>query len=79
MCSIDSHFMMHTTGNDDASSVGVRSIPPGSTEDVLVSLGITLKFIYSWIQSFKTNYLHQTTVYCDKMRDLFKNIPVIIP
>ena len=58
MCSIEAHGIMHPNGNDDASSGGVISLLPDSTEYVLVSLGLTPNFIESWLQLFKTNYLH---------------------
>ena len=42
---------MHPAENDDASSGGGRPLMDDSTKEVLVSLGITLNFIYSWLQS----------------------------
>ena len=53
---------MHPTGNDDASSGVGGPFPPDLKQYALVSLGIILNFIESWIQSLKKNYLHQTTM-----------------
>ena len=78
MCSTEAHDRMRTTGKDDASCGGGRAMPTDSTEYVLVLLGLTLNFIENWLQSFKTNCIHQTTMYCDKMSELFKNNPVTI-
>ena len=44
---IEAHDRDHPTVNDDKSSGGGRTLTPDSTEDVLVSVGITLNFIDS--------------------------------
>ena len=41
---------MRPTGNNDASSSGDIPLPDKSTVDALLSLGLTLKFIYSWLK-----------------------------
>ena len=79
MCSINAHEKMHPTGSGDTSSGGVRPLPYYSTVDMLVSIVITLNFIVSWVQSFKTNYLLRKRLYGEKMREFFNNIPVTIP
>ena len=45
MSSIEAHDGMHPTGNDEASSGGGILLPPDSTVDALVLIGLTLKFI----------------------------------
>ena len=50
MCSVEAYDIMHSTWNYGASSGGGRPLPDESTTDVLVSLGITLNFIDSWLQ-----------------------------
>ena len=50
MCSIESHVRMNATGNYYASSDDGRSLPHESTVYSLVSLGLTLNFIDSWMQ-----------------------------
>ena len=70
---------MHPIVNDNASSGCGRLIPPDSTMDALVSLGLTQKFIDSWLKSFKKNYLQRTMMHGKKMSELFKKIPVTIP
>ena len=79
MCSIEDHGRMYPTENYDASSGGGRLLSYESTADLLLSISLTLKFIFSWIQSFNTNYLQLTTMYCEKISELFRNIPVTIP
>ena len=39
---------------------------------------IVANFIESWLQSLTKNHIRQTTIYCEKIRELFKNIPVKI-
>ena len=49
MCSIEVYYIISPTINDDSSSGGGRPLLYESTIDVLVSLGLTLKFFYSWV------------------------------
>ena len=65
MFSIEYHYIDHPTANDDAISDGDIPLPPDSKKTVLVSFGLTLNFIDSWLQSFKTNYLPLTSMYYD--------------
>ena len=67
MCSTDAYERINPTENDDASGGGGRPLSQNSTEDVLVSLWLTLNFVDPWLQSFKKNNLHQITIHCDKM------------
>ena len=53
MFSIEAYDIMHPPVNEYASNGGGRPLTDGSTIDALVSLGITLNFINSWLQSFK--------------------------
>ena len=62
MCSIEAHEREHPTVNDDSSG-GVILLVFNSKKYVLVSLGLTLNFIESWIKSIKASYLRQTTIY----------------
>ena len=78
MCSIESHVRMNPAGNYYASSGDGRPLPHESSLYSLVFLGLTLNSIDSWMQSFKTNSLQQTTVYIGKTSEFFKNIPVTI-
>ena len=78
MCSIDAHDRYHPTINDDASSGGGITLPYNSTKYVSVSFGLTLNFIDIWLKLLKTNYLHQTRMYCEEMCEFFENIPVAI-
>ena len=55
MCSIEAYYRLYTTCNDYASSGGGRLLPNVLTTDAQVSLGYTLNFIGSWLQSFKKN------------------------
>ena len=50
MCSIEANDRIYPTGNYDASSGGVRPLQTNQTEYLLVSLGLTLKLVDSWIQ-----------------------------
>ena len=61
MCAIENNGIHHQHGNDDTICGGGRPLLPESTEYVLVSLGLSPKFIGIWIQYFNSNYLHQTT------------------
>ena len=65
MCSIEAHNRMHPTVNCDTSSSASIPMPPYSKEHVLVSLSLTLNFIDNWLQSFKTNYIKQTKMFCE--------------
>ena len=78
ICSIESHVRMNPTGNYYASSGDGRPLPHESSLYSLVFLGLTLNSIDSWMQSFKTNSLQQTTMYGDKMSEFFKKIHVTI-
>ena len=69
---------MHPTGNYDATSGVGRTLPPDSTEYSFLSLVPTLNFVEIWLQSSKTSYLHQKTMYCENMSELFKKIHVDI-
>ena len=55
MCSIEPYEIILRYGNDDVSSGGGRTMKKYSTEDALVSLGLTLNSIDSWLQTFKAN------------------------
>ena len=79
MCPIEAHDREHPTINYDTSSGGGIPLTSNSTKDVLVSFGLTLNFIDSWLKSPKEKYLPQTTIYCEEMCELFKNITVTIP
>ena len=79
MCSIWVHDINHPTLNYYSISGAVILFPQDSTENVWVSFDLTLRFVDSWLQSFKRNYLHRTTIYFDKIRCLFNKIPVTIP
>ena len=74
ICSIDAHDKIHPTENDDTSSGVARPLPDESFLDEILSLDLTLKFIESYIQSFKTNYLYRTTIYGESISELFLNI-----
>ena len=50
MYSIEYHDIDHPTVNDDASSGGEIPLPPESTKDVLVLLGLTLNIIGSCVK-----------------------------
>ena len=78
MCSIENHYRDQPTVNDDTSSVSARPLLSNWKEVVLVSLGITLNFIDSWLKSLKANYLHQRKN-CEEMCELFNKLSVIIP
>ena len=39
--------------NDEASSGGYIPLPSNSTEGAIISFGLTLNFIKSWLKSFK--------------------------
>ena len=58
-CSIEAHERYHKTINYDASSGGGIPIPYNSKKDVLVSFGLPLNFIESWIKSFKTIFMRK--------------------
>ena len=79
MFSIEAHGIYHPTINDDTGNGDWIPLPSNSTKYALISLVLTLNFIESWIKSFKDNYLHRTTIYCEEIHDLFKNIIVAIP
>ena len=79
MCSIEDHDRNNPTLNYDTSNYGSGGpLPAESTTDESVLLGLTMNFIGSWLQLFKKNYLQQTTMYCEKMSELFRKIPVTI-
>ena len=78
MWPIEAHGRQNPTVNYDASSGGGRPLTLDSTEYALVSLGLTLKCMDSWLQSFKKNYLCRTTIFCDQRSESFKKIPVTI-
>ena len=67
MCSIESRVIMNPTGNYYSSSRDGRPLTHESTVYSLLLLGLTLNFIDSWMQLFRTNYLQQKTMYGDKM------------
>ena len=50
MCSIESRVRMNPTGNYYASSGDGKPLPHKSKVYSLVSLGLTLNFIDSWMQ-----------------------------
>ena len=50
MCSIEAHERKHKYVNDEASSGGGRPLPPNSTEDDLISSGLTFNLIESWLK-----------------------------
>ena len=79
MCSIEAYDRMHYYTNDDAKSGSGKPLSTHFSGNMLLSLELSLKFIDTWIQSFQTNYLHQSTISCYQMNYLFKNIPVTIP
>ena len=56
MCSIKVYEKLHQLYSDSASSGGSIPLPDGSTKYISVSLGNTLNFIESWIQSFQESY-----------------------
>ena len=79
MCSIEADEREKKYINDESSSgVGIP-LPINSTKNSLISFVVTINFIDSWIKSFKTNYLHQTKIYCEEMHEKFKTPPVILP
>ena len=53
MCSIEAYYREHTNINYCASSCGDRPLPYNPKKYMLVSLGLTLNFIGSWIKSLK--------------------------
>ena len=53
MCSIKLYDNLHQTYADSASSGGSIPLPDGSTKDMLVSLGYTMNFVGSRLQSFQ--------------------------
>ena len=55
MCSIEAHYLEHPTLKDDSSSGGGISLTPDSSKSILVSLGININFIYSWLKLFMIN------------------------
>ena len=65
MCLIEAHEREQKYINDEASSGGGRPLLLNSTKYDLISFGLTLKFTKSWLKSFNTNYLRQTTMYCE--------------
>ena len=56
MYSIEAHERNHKYVNDEASSSGGRPLKLNPIKDSLISFGLTLNFIESWLISFKPNY-----------------------
>ena len=79
MCPIEAHCRECPTINYDASSGGGRPLPSISKQYALVSFSLPLKFIENCFKPFKENYLSQTIMYFEEMRELFKKITVTIP
>ena len=79
MCYIEAFDILHPACNYNSSISGGIPLTDGSTTDVLKSLGHTLNFIQSWIQSFEANYSQQKHIYKEKISETFKKIPVNIP
>ena len=48
-------------------------------KDDFISFCLTLNFTDSWLKQFKTNYLSQTTIYCEEMHKLLKKTPISLP
>ena len=65
MCSIEYHEREHKSINDGESSGGGIPLAYNSTRDVLLSFSLTRNFMYICLKSFKTNYLYQSTMYCE--------------
>ena len=53
MCSIEAHEVYHPTINYDSSSGGGRPLTFNSKKDVVVSLGLTLNSVDSWLKPLK--------------------------
>ena len=60
---------MNPAGNYYASSGDGRPLPHESSLYSLVSLGLKMILVDSWMQSFNTNYIQQTIMYGDKMSE----------
>ena len=79
MCSIQDNERNQKPVNDGASSGGGRPLKVNQTEKSLTSFCLTLNFIWIWLQSFKTNYEHQTEISGEEMFDMFQEVSVNIP
>ena len=65
--------------NDEASSGGYIPLPSNSTEGAIISFGLTLNFIKSWLKSFKIYYYIWTEIFYEEMLELFQKIPITLP
>ena len=78
MCAINERENMHTTEPYYASVDGGILLPNNSTTDVLVSLGLTLNFVYHWIQCFESNYTSIIAFYKEKLESCSIQIPSLL-
>ena len=62
MCSSEANYIFNPTVNDDAISVGGILLTDLSTTEAITSLGHTLNFIESWIQSFKKTFIQKIMI-----------------
>ena len=75
MCSLVAHDKIRPAYEDDAGSIGDRSIPKNATTKALKSLGTALNFIYIWIKLSDANYDARCVAYITDMKEMFKQIP----
>ena len=79
MFAVDAYGKDKATIPDDASSGGGRPLPITPYKGSLISLGITINFIYNWIKLFEENYYRIIMTYKEKMSEFFKTIPTSLP
>ena len=79
MCAVYEYRQYHVQIPDDASSGGDIPIPNTPYKEVLISLGLEIKFIDNWIHFFEENYDKKIMMYKRNMSELFKTTPKLLP
>ena len=79
MCAVYKYDNENAPMPDDTSSGSVRPMPIASYKVSLISLGQTINFIDNWLKCFEDNYDKKIMIYKEKMSELFKTIPTLLP
>ena len=74
MCGFKAYYKVHEILSDSVSSGSGRLLPEGSTTYFIKSLGVSLKFIDTYLKLLESNYAWCCVAYQESMIKLSKNI-----
>ena len=84
ICSIEAHekniksVNKHKPVNYETGSGDGIPLTSNSTEEALKSFVLTINYIQSWIESFKSNYKNLKAMFCEDIIEFFHKIPVAL-